>query len=143
MKRLEKIQKLKGKQFLFKVETSKNPDDYKKYEELRCEVWGDPRDNFPGKRNMECENFFSLGNCLYIAVYVEDEKGRLIEDPRYFIGFSYGFITVIDKEVAFRRLDNIVFYSLYTAVRKDFQSWGLGILIKEFQKETLLNGGIH
>ena len=139
MKKLEKIQKVKGKRFLFKVETSKKPDDYEKYEELRCEVWGDPRDNFPGKRNMECENFFSLGNCLFIAVYVEDEKGRLREDIDHFVGFSYGFATVKDKQVAFRKLDNIIFYSLYTAVKKNFQSSGLGILIKEFQRETVLD----
>lgn len=139
MKELEKIQKVKDKRFLFKVETSNKPDDYKKYEELRYEVWGDPEDNLPGKRNMHCENFFSLGSCLFIAVYGEDEKGGLREDPDHFVGFSYGFVTVKNKEVAFRKVENIIFYSLYTAVKKEFRSFGLGILIKEFQKQVVLD----
>jgi len=70
---------------------------------------------------------------------VEDEKGRLREDIDHFVGFSYGFVTVKDKQVAFRKVDNIIFYSLYTAVKKNFQSSGLGILIKEFQRETVLD----
>jgi len=138
MIKLEKIQKIKDKRFLFKVEISENPEDYKKYEELRYEVWGDPEDNLPGKRNMNNENFFNLGSCLFIGVYCEDENCRLREDPTHFIGFSYGFVTVKDKEVAFRRADNIIFYSLYTAVKKDFRNYGLGILIKEFQREIVL-----
>lgn len=138
MKELEKIQKVKGKRFLFKVETSAKASDYAKYEELRCGIWGDPRDKLPGMRNMVCENFFHSGSGLFIAVYAEDEEGRFREDKDHFIGFSYGFVGVKDNEVGFREIDNLLYYSQYVGVRRDFQSYGLGILIKEFQKEKLM-----
>jgi len=138
MKELEKIQKVKEKRFLFKVETSDKASDYVKYEELRYGIWGDPRDKLPGMRNMVCENFFHSGNSLIIAVYAEDEEGRFREEKDHFVGFSYGFVGVKDKEVGFREIDNLLYYSQYVGVRRDFQDYRLGILIKEFQKEKLL-----
>jgi len=138
MKELEKIQKVKEKRFLFKVETSDKASDYVKYEELRYGIWGDPRDKLPGMRNMVCENFFHSGNSLIIAVYAEDEEGRFREEKDHFVGFSYGFVGVKDKEVGFREIDNLLYYSQYVGVRRDFQDYRLGILIKEFQKEKLI-----
>lgn len=136
---LEKIQKIKGKKFLFKVETSAKANDYAKYEELRFGIWGEPTDTLPGERNMICENFLHEGSSLFIAVYVADEKEQFREDKEHFIGFSYGFVGLKDKKVGFRWTDNLLFFSQYTAVRSDFQAYGLGILIKEFQKEKIMD----
>lgn len=137
MKELERIHQVKNKKFLFKVETSEDPKDYAKYEELRLEIWGEPRDTLPGTRNMWCENFIHEGSSLFIGVYAEDKEGRFKLDKEHLVGFSYGFVGVKDKDIAFRAPDNLQFYSQYTAVRPDFQSFGLGVLIKEFQKEKL------
>jgi hypothetical protein len=62
MKEFEKVHKIKGKNFLFKVENSDHPRDYAKYEELRNEIWGDPKDSLPGARNMMCTNFLYDGS---------------------------------------------------------------------------------
>ena len=87
---------------------------------------------------MKCENFFHDGSCLFIGVYAADEFGNFKRDKEHLVGFSYGYVGVNNKEIAFKALDNIQFYSQYTGVRKDFQHAGLGILIKEFQRETLM-----
>lgn len=138
MQKLEKVHEIKGRKFLFKVETSSNPHDYLKYEELRNEVWGDPKDTLPGLRNMMCENFFNEGSSLFIGVYAEDEEGSPKDDLENLVGFSYGYVGVRDKEIGFRALDNILFYSQYTGVREDFCHFGLGVLIKKFQGEKLI-----
>lgn len=139
MEGLEKIHEIKGRKFLFKVETSDNPRDYLKYEELRNEIWGEPNDNFPGMRNMMCENFFNEGSCLFIGVYAEDEEGAVKDNLEHLVGFSHGYVGVRDNEIGFRVLDdNILFYSQYTGVREDFRHFGLGVLIKEFQKEKIM-----
>jgi len=139
MQKLEKIHEIKGRKFLFKVETSNNHNDYLKYEEIRNEIWGDPLDNLAGMRNLLCENFFHEGSSLYIAVFVNDRKGRFKEDKEHCIGFSYGFVGVKDKKIGFRKPDNIQFYSQYTGVKKNFYRFGLGVLIKEYQRETLMD----
>jgi predicted GNAT superfamily acetyltransferase len=138
MKEFEKIYKIKRKNFLFKVESSDHPRDYQKYEELRNKIWGDPKDNLPGARNMMCTNFLYDGSSLFIAVYVESSSEEFKQDREHLVGFSYGFVGIKDKKVAFREADNLLFYSQYVGVRQDFQLYGLGILIKEFQKETLM-----
>jgi predicted GNAT superfamily acetyltransferase len=138
MKGLEKVHEIKGKKYLFRVESSENQRDYLKYEELRGEVWRDPNDNMSGSRNMMCENFLHEGSCLYIGVFKEVEEGRFEPDKERLIGFSYGFIGIRDKKIAFRKPDNLQFYSKYTCVRPDFEHLGLGVLLKEFQKETLI-----
>jgi predicted GNAT superfamily acetyltransferase len=138
MKELDRIVEVKGKRFLFKIERSAKASDYTKYEKLRYDIWGEPTDTLPGERNMVCENFLHEGSALFIAVYVEDEQGQFVEDENHFIGFSYGFVGLDDKEIAFRSPDNLLFYSQYTGVRKDFHRYRLGIRIKEFQKECLL-----
>lgn len=139
MENLEKVVTAKGRRFLLKVETSGRADDYLKYEELRNEIWDFPEDSLPGTRNMLCENFLHDGSSLFIAVYAEDEKGGFEEDKAHFVGFSYGFVGVKDKILAFKSLDNLQFYSQYTGVRADFIHYGLGIVIKEFQREKLVD----
>ena len=52
MQKLEKVHEIKGRKFLFKVETSNNHRDYLKYEEMRNEIWGDPLDDLAGTRNL-------------------------------------------------------------------------------------------
>lgn len=138
MKELDKIIQVKGKKFLFKVDKSSNASDYTKYEKLRCDIWGEPADTLPGERNMACENFFHEGSALFIAAYVENAQGQFVEDEDHFIGFSYGFVGVEDKDLAFRDMDNLLFYSQYVGVKEDFQRYSLGIQIKEFQKECLM-----
>ena len=138
MKKFDKIIKAGGKRFLFRIEKSSKASDYTKYEKLRCAIWGEPADALPGERNMACENFFHEGSALFIAVYTEDEQGQFVEDEYHFIGFSYGFVGVDNKDVAFRNRDNLLFYSQYVGVREDFQKHNLGIRIKEFQKECLM-----
>jgi len=138
MKELEKVHKIKGKNFLFKVESSDDPRDYLKYEELRNEIWGEPKDNLPGVRNMMCKNFLNEGSSLFIAVYVEDKEGVFKQNKERLVGFSYGFVGIKSKEIAFREANNLRFYSQYVGVRQDFQLFGLGELIKEFQREKLM-----
>jgi predicted GNAT superfamily acetyltransferase len=138
MKEFEKIHKIKGKNFLFKVESSDNPRDYQKYEVLRDKIWGDPKDSLPGARNMMCTSFLYDGSSLFIAVYVESRGGEFKQDREHLVGFSYGFVGIKDKKIAFRDPDNLQFYSQYVGVRQDFQLYGLGILIKQFQRETLM-----
>jgi len=139
MKDLEKILTIEGKRFLLKVETSSTASDYLKYEELRNEIWGVRDDNLSGSRNMTCENFLHEGSSLFLAAYVEAEEGGFREDKSHLVGFSYGFAGVKDKEIAFKALDNLWFYSQYLGVKPDFQKYGLGILIKEFQRKKVLN----
>ncbi|MCP2520448.1 hypothetical protein NLD30_08385 [SCandidatus Aminicenantes bacterium Aminicenantia_JdfR_composite] len=140
MKNLEKIVEAKGKKFLLKVETSDRHEDYLKYEKLRNEIWDYPEDNLPGSRNMMCENFFHEGSSLFIAVYKEDEDGGFSkQDYSHLVGFSYGFVGVKNKDIGFKKPENLWFYSQYTGVKEDYQHYGLGILIKEFQREKLID----
>lgn len=138
MKDLEKIKTINGKRFLFRVETSSDHRDYAKYEEMRNEIWGEPKDSLPGTRNMKCENFLHEGSSLFIGVFVESPEGEFILEKDHMVGYSYGFIGIKNKEAGFRDPRNLQFYSQYTCVRPDFQQQGLGILIKEFQKEKLI-----
>jgi len=138
MKELNVVHKIQGKAFLLQVETAHEAADYLKYEEIRNEIWEEPLDSLAGNRNMAAENYFNEGSSLFIAVYVEDERGVFPKDRDHLIGFSYGFVGVKDKEIGFRDLENIVFYSQYTGVKEKYQSFGLGILIKEFQKKILI-----
>jgi len=137
MKGLEKVHEIKGKKFLFKVEESGDYGDYLKYEELRNEVWAEPNDNMAGSRNMKCENFLHEGSSLFIGVFIQVADGGFKQDKGHLVGFSYGFVGIKDKNIAYRDPGNLQFYSQYTCVRKDFEHLGLGVRIKEFQKEIL------
>lgn len=140
MKSLEKIIERKGKKFLLRVEDSEDQEDYLKYEELRNKIWDWPGDHFASTRNMMCKNFFHDGSSIYIGVFRETEGRSFLERDRdHLIGFAYGFVGVKDPRRGFRDLDNIQFYSQYTAVQHGFGGFGLSIAIKEFQKEMLLD----
>ncbi len=139
MRAFEKIITRKGRRFLLRVEISADSRDYEKYEILRQDIWGFPEDNLPGSRNLMCENFLHDGGALFIGVFSESPDGVLTATPERFMGFSYGFVGVKDKTVAFKSPLNLRFYSQYTAVKEEFRNYGLGVAIKEFQKEKVLN----
>lgn len=138
MKNREKIVTLKGKNFLLRVETSAEAADYEKYETMRNEIWGFPEDYLPGPRNLMCENFLHDGSALFIAAFGESPDGLLSHDPAQFVGFSYGFVGLINKGAGFRDPDNLQFYSQYTGVKEAVRDCGLGVALKEFQREVVL-----
>jgi predicted GNAT superfamily acetyltransferase len=138
MKKFDTVHARKGKRFLFRVESSQDLSDFIKYENLRFEIWGDPLDSLAGVRNLGVENYFHDGSNCLIGVYVADAEGQFLEDESHLVGFAYGYVGVRDKDLGFRDIANIVFYSQYVGVKKDYQSYGLGALIKEFQKKVVL-----
>ncbi len=138
MREMEKVVTAKGQRFLMRVESSADDSDYQKYEDLRNEIWDFPEDHLAGNRNLACENFLHYGTSLFIGAFVED-GGRFPLDLAHMAGFSYGFVDIRDKAAGFRDAANLRFYSQYAGVRKDHRSLGLGLLIKEFQKEILLD----
>jgi predicted GNAT superfamily acetyltransferase len=127
---LEKSVTVRDRRFVLRVETSHEPADYHKYDDLREEIWGFPDDHMNSDRNMMCENFFHEGGSLFIGAF---EAGGA-----EMVGFCYGFAGVCDKEVGYRDIGNLRFYAQYAGVRKAYQSYGLGILLKEFQREAVL-----
>jgi predicted GNAT superfamily acetyltransferase len=133
---MERIIEKKGKRFLFRVEASEHHGDYPKYEELRNSIWEWPMDSLPGARNMLCGNFFHDGSSLFIGVFEEFKNGGFDESTP--VGFAYGFVGVVDKQVGFRSLDNLQFYSQYTGVKKGYERYGLGVRIKELQKDAVM-----
>jgi predicted GNAT superfamily acetyltransferase len=139
MKNLEIVYSLGGKRFLFAVEMSMDKNDYQKYEDLREEIWKEPTDRMAGERNMLCQNYFNRGSSLFTGVFIEDEAGQFPRDGSHLVGFSYGFIGVKDQELGFRLPENLLFYSQYLGVKKGFQSLGLGVRIKEFQKRIVMD----
>ena len=138
MKDLEKTVAVRGRRFLLRVATSHESEDYRMYEDLRNEIWDFPEDRLSSTRNMMCENVFHEGGSLFIGAFVEAPGGGFVADGRNLVGFCYGFVGVRDKDVGFRDRANLRFYSQYAAVRPAFQSYGLGILLKEFQREAVL-----
>jgi predicted GNAT superfamily acetyltransferase len=127
---LEKTVTVRDKRFLLRIESSHESADYRKYDDLRQEIWGYPDDHMSSPRNMMCENVFHEGGSLFIGAF---EAGG-----SELAGFCYGFAGVRDKAVGFRDARNLRFYSQYAGVRKAFQSYGLGLLLKEFQREAVL-----
>ncbi|MBC7362002.1 MAG: hypothetical protein H5U06_06945 [Candidatus Aminicenantes bacterium] len=135
----EKIITIKDKKFLFRVEDSSEASDYKKYEDLRQAIWEFTDDHLAGTRNLMCENFLHEGSSLFIGVFEEGKSGEFPLDYSHLVGFSYGFAGIRDKSLGFDRPDNLWFYSQFLGVRPDRLNYGLGVLIKEFQKEVLLS----
>jgi predicted GNAT superfamily acetyltransferase len=129
---------LRGRRFLLKVEDSASAADYAKFEHLRNAVWGFPEDTLAGARNMACENFLHEGSSLFLAAYAEDATGGFAEDAAHLVGFSYGFVGLKDKAKGYRSPENLWFYSQYTSVLPDFWGYGLGIPLKEFQRDVLM-----
>jgi predicted GNAT superfamily acetyltransferase len=128
---------IRGRKYLLRVEDSRSPADYLKYEDLRNAVWQYPQDNLPGGRNMMCENFLHDGSSLIIGLYSRDEKGVSTVSGGRLIGFSYGFVGLKDRELGFSGSSNLQFYSQYNAVREDFRGFNLGIVLKEFQRDLV------
>jgi predicted GNAT superfamily acetyltransferase len=139
MRPLEKTIAVRDKTFLLRVETSSVSSDYAKYEALREEVWGFPEDHMSSVRNMMCENVFHEGGSLFIGAFAEAEAGSSVADAGRLAGFVYGFVGVRDKRIGFRDPKNLRFYAQYAGVRKAYQSYGLGILLKEYQREMVLD----
>jgi predicted GNAT superfamily acetyltransferase len=129
---------LRGRRFLLKVEDSASGADYTKFERLRNDVWGVPEDTLAGPRNMACENFLHEGSSLFLAAYAEDAAGGLAADAAHLVGFSYGFVGLKDKGLGYRSSENLWFYSQYTAVLPDYWGCGLGVPLKEFQRDVLM-----
>jgi predicted GNAT superfamily acetyltransferase len=138
MRDLEKTVAVRDRRFLLRVETSHESENYRMYEDLRNEIWDFPDDRLAGTRNMMCENVFHEGGSLFIGAFVEAPGGGFVADGKNLVGFCYGFVGVRAKEVGFRESSNLRFYSQYAAVRKPYQSYGLGIQLKEFQREMVL-----
>lgn len=139
MNELERIVVSKGRRFLLRVETSHESGDYQKYEDIRNEIWGFPEDHLAGTRNLMCENFLAEGGSLFIGAFSEAGGGGFPTDGEHLVGFCYGFAGILDKELGFRDLSNLRFYSQFAGVKRDDQAYGLGILIKEFQRDVVLN----
>ncbi|MCX6568694.1 MAG: hypothetical protein NT147_06550 [Candidatus Aminicenantes bacterium] len=138
MKDLEKIVAARDKRFLLRVETAHESEAYRMYEDLRNDIWDFPDDRLSGTRNMMCENVFHEGGSLFIGAFAEAAGGGFVADGKSLVGFCYGFVGVRDKEIGFRDRSNLRFYSQYAGVRKAYQSYGLGIRLKEFQREMVL-----
>jgi len=139
MRPLEKTIAIRDRRFLLRVETSNESPDYRKYEDLREEIWGYPDDHMSSTRNMMCENVFHEGGSLFIGAFAESEAGGFEIDGPHLVGFCYGFVGVRDKAIGFRDPRNLRFYAQYAGVRTAFQSYGLGILLKEYQREMVLD----
>ena len=139
MSALERTVAVRDKRFLLRVETSRDPEDYRIYEDLRNEIWDFPDDHLAGTRNMMCENVFHEGASLFIGAFAEAPGGGFEVDGKHLAGFCYGFVGVRDKAIGFRDPANLRFYSQYAGVRRAFQSYGLGILLKEHQREMVLD----
>jgi predicted GNAT superfamily acetyltransferase len=135
---LTKTITVRDRRFLLRVEDSPTSSDYQMYEDLREEVWGFPDDHMSSTRNMMCENVFHEGGSLFIGAFAEAPGGGFAPGARSLVGFCYGFVGVRDKEVGFRDPKNLRFYAQYAGVRKAFQSYGLGILLKDYQREMVL-----
>ena len=133
----ERIIVSKGIRFRLKIESSDQPDDYGQYETIRNEIWGFPDDHLSGTRNLLCENFLHEGSSLFIAAYREDPQTGWQEDEAHLVGFAYGFVGVRDKDLAFRRQDNLWFYAQFLGVKEEWQGFGLGIAIKEWQRDIV------
>lgn len=133
----EIIHEKNGLRFLIRMEDSADPRVYENFESLRFEIWGDPDDHLAGTRNLACENYLDRGGSLFISV-LKEEKG-LFSPTEGLVGFSYGFVGAADKIVGYRNPDNLRFYSQYTAVKKEYQGYGLGIAIKKYQRKVVLD----
>lgn len=126
-----------GRTFRIRVETSPDAADYAKYDRLRDEIWGFPQDHLAGTRNLMCESFLHDGSSLFLAAYEAGPEGTFPESDERLAGFAYGFVGIRDKSKGFRSPDNLWFYAQYTAVKPAFQGSGLGVAIKEYQRDVL------
>jgi predicted GNAT superfamily acetyltransferase len=136
---LSRVHVCGGAKFLLRVETSPQIEDYARYDDIRNAIWDFPEDHLAGCRGLLSENYFHDGTSLFIGAYAASPDGGLEASAERMVGFSYGFVGVGDKSVGFRSLDNLWFYSQYTGVLPEMEGFGLGLAIKEFQKDILLS----
>jgi predicted GNAT superfamily acetyltransferase len=134
---LEEVKESKGRKFLFFVEKSSDERDYKKYEQMRMEIWKDINDHLSCPRNMAAENYYNDGSNLFLGIYAQDEMGRIRRDDQHFAGFAYGYVGVLNKNVGYQRVSNLNFYSQYAAVSQEYRNLNLGIMLKQFQKKIV------
>jgi predicted GNAT superfamily acetyltransferase len=137
MRPLERTIVVQGRRYLLRVEQSHDATDYQKYEDIRNDVWGYPEDHLAGTRNMMCENFLAEGGSLFIGAFAEGPGGTFSTDGASLVGFCYGFAGILDKELGFRDPANFRFYAQYAGVRREALHRGLGIPMKEFQREIV------
>jgi predicted GNAT superfamily acetyltransferase len=135
----EVIVEVQGQRFLFAVEASHREGDYARYERMRMEIWEDPGDHLAGQRNMVSENVFIHGGSLFVGIYAEDEAGGFPRRADQLVGFAYGYVGIKDKTIAYRNPSNLVFYSQYAAVSPGFRNLGLGVRLKQFQRDQVRN----
>jgi predicted GNAT superfamily acetyltransferase len=138
----EKTRESGGRVFKIKIETSSRPEEYAKYDRLREAIWRFPEDHLAGTRNLMCENFINDGSTLFLPVYAVASSGRMVEDEEHLVGFTYGFIGIRDKSLGFTSPGNLFFYAQYAGVRPGFEGFGLGVWMKECQREVVLGWGI-
>ncbi len=137
MRPLERTIVIQGRRYLLRVEQSHDATDYQKYEDIRNDVWGYAEDHLAGTRNMMCENFLAEGGSLFIGAFAEGPDGTFSTDGTSLVGFCYGFAGILDKEIGFRDPANFRFYAQYAGVRREALHRGLGIPMKEFQREVV------
>ena len=134
---LERTLTVRDRRFLLRVETSADASDYRKYEDLRQEIWAFAEDHLSSTRNMMCENVFFDGGSLFLGAFAEADGGGFVADAAHLVGFAYGFAGVRDKEIGYRDPRNLRFYAQFAGVRRAFQSYGLGLRLKEFQRDIV------
>jgi predicted GNAT superfamily acetyltransferase len=134
---LNQVLTVRDRRFLLRVESSADCVDYQKYEDLREDVWGFPEDHLSSTRNMMCENYFYEGGSLFIGAFAEADGGGFVADGAHLVGFCYGFVGVRDKDAGYRDPGNLRFYAQFAGVRRAFQSYGLGLRLKEYQREVV------
>ncbi len=135
---MEKLVDCRGRRFLLRVETSTDPEDYRKYEDIRNQVWGFLDDHLAGPRNLLCENYLVDGTSLFIGAFQESEAGGFLYDAAHLAGFLYGFAGVRDKSLGLRSPENLWFYSQFAGVKEEYRGFGLGVAMKEFQGQVVL-----
>ncbi len=138
MRPFEKTITIRDRRFLVRVETSSESRDYVKYEALREEIWGFPGDHMASPLNMMSESVFHEGGSLFIGAFAEaGDEGVFETDGEHLVGFCYGYVGLRDPEIGYREISNLRFYAQYAGVRKAYQSYGLGLLLKEYQREMV------
>ncbi len=126
-----------GRTFRLRVEASAEASDYAKFDRLRNEVWDFPEDHMAGARNLMCESYLHDGSALFLTAYDAGPDSTLSESEARLAGFAYGFVGIRDKARGFRSPDSLWFYAQYAAVRPAYEGFGLGIALKEYQRDVV------
>ncbi|MCK7527683.1 MAG: hypothetical protein MZV64_63775 [Ignavibacteriales bacterium] len=130
---------VRDRRFLLRVETSEEPGDYRKYEDLREEIWRFAEDHMSSARNMMCENVWHEGAQPLYRRLRRGARGR-------FRGRRVGpgrILLRLRRRRATRRSASATSPTSASTPStpgsaRPFQSYGLGLLLKEFQREMVL-----